>query len=80
MTATDWIGFCGVALLLLAYLLNLKDHSGKNNTIYLWLNVTGAGLACLASALLHYMPFILLEGVWTLVSLASLIRHYTKKQ
>lgn len=76
MTATDWIGFIGVTILLIAYLLNLAGKIGKDDAWYLWLNCIGAGTACLASVLLHYMPFIILEGVWTLVSLIGLIRYF----
>ena len=74
MNITDWIGFSGVALLLLAFLLNLGNIVGQNSLPYLLLNTIGAGLACLASVLLAYWPFIILEGCWTLVSLAGLAR------
>lgn len=74
MTVTDWIGALGVSFLLVAFFLNLVGRLGKDGFPYLFLNVTGAGLACLASILLRYWPFIILEGCWTLVSLAHLLR------
>jgi hypothetical protein len=74
MNITDWIGFIGVALLLLAFLLNLRNIVHQRSLPYLLLNTFGAGLACLASVLLQYWPFIILEGCWTLVSLIGLIR------
>jgi hypothetical protein len=40
MTATDWIGFTGVTLLLVAFLLNLTGIL-KENLIYLLMNVLG---------------------------------------
>lgn len=76
MTQTDWIGFIGVTILLIAYFLNLKDIIKKDSLIYLLLNVAGAGLACFASILLKYMPFIILEGCWTIVSALSLISYF----
>ncbi|WP_449384926.1 hypothetical protein [Changchengzhania lutea] len=42
------------------------------------LNLVGAAMACLASILLNYWPFIILEAVWALVSLYSLF-SYKKK-
>jgi hypothetical protein len=75
MTVTDWIGFIGVALLLVAFLLNLTGILKKENSIYLLMNVLGAGVACFASVLLRYIPFIILEGCWMLVSVVSLISH-----
>ena len=75
MTSTDLIGFIGVSVLLLAFFLNLSNRIGKDSLTYLLLNVIGAGVACLASVLLHYWPFILLEGCWTLVPLYGLWQY-----
>jgi hypothetical protein len=72
MTTTDITGFAGVAILLLAFVLQLTNKISKAGVVYLFLNFAGASLACLASCLLHYMPFIILEGVWALVSLVGL--------
>lgn len=78
MTLTDWTGFIGVAILLVAYFLNLTDVIKKDNPIYLFLNVIGAGIACYASILLNYLPFIILEGCWTAVSVLGLINSFKK--
>ena len=69
---TDWTGAIGVTLLLVAFLLNLVGRISRDGVAYLLLNVVGAGLACLASVLLRYLPFIILEGCWTLVSAVGL--------
>jgi hypothetical protein len=73
MTLTDWIGFIGVAILLIAYFLNLRGIILKDSLSYLLLNLVGAGIACIASILLKYLPFIILEACWTLVSAIGLI-------
>lgn len=78
MTQTDWIGFVGVTILLVAYFINLRGLANKDSLTYLLMNVVGAGLACFASILLHYLPFIILEGCWTIVSAIGLI-SYGKK-
>ncbi len=78
MNLTDWIGATGVTILLLAYFLNLIDKISQHSLSYILLNLAGAGLACFASVLLKYIPFIILEGVWTLVSLVMLIRYFMK--
>lgn len=75
MSQTDWIGFIGVTMLLVAYFLNLKDFIKKDSFNYPLLNVVGAGLACFASILLKYLPFIILEGCWTIVSLFGMIKY-----
>jgi hypothetical protein len=74
MNVTDWIGFIGVAILLVAFFLNLSGKIGKDSSIYLVMNILGAGLACYASVLLKYVPFIILEGCWTLVSILGLMK------
>jgi hypothetical protein len=45
----------------------------------LLLNVAGAAIACAASVLLKYWPFIILEGCWTIVSAAGLINYFNQK-
>ena len=73
MTPTDWIGAIGVSILLLAYFLNLRHILKQDSAAYLLLNLAGAGIACFASVLLKYWPFIILEGCWTLVSAVGLV-------
>ncbi|NCP85419.1 MAG: hypothetical protein GW823_11125 [Bacteroidetes bacterium] len=74
MTLIDWIGSIGVSLLLIAYLLNIKDIIEHNSLSYILLNIFGAFLACIASILLHYIPFVILEACWILVSIAKLVK------
>jgi len=79
MTIADWTGSIGVTLLLVAYFLNLKKIIKTDSLSYLLLNTIGAGLACLASVLLKYLPFIILEGCWTIVSGIGLINYLRRK-
>jgi hypothetical protein len=78
MTLADWIGFVGVAILLVAFLLNLMKKITERSVSYLLMNAVGASLTCLASILIVYVPFIILEAVWTVVSLLTLI-HVMRK-
>jgi hypothetical protein len=79
MNSIDWIGFVGVFLILLAYILNVFEKLNQNSLAFILLNLCGASLACLASILMNYLPFIILEGVWAIVSLITLIRKYKSK-
>jgi len=79
MTQTDWAGFIGVAVLLVAYFLNLRDILKKDSPAYLVLNFAGAGIACFASVLLKYLPFIILEGCWTFVSVIGIFNLLNRK-
>ncbi|MFL5765529.1 MAG: hypothetical protein ACJ77K_16410 [Bacteroidia bacterium] len=79
MKITDWIGAIGVAILLLAFFLNLANRLNKDSYAYILMNIIGAGIACLASILINYIPFVVLEGCWTLVSMGALLRLAGKK-
>lgn len=68
----DIIGSIGVALLLAAFGLNLIGAVNQNQITYLSMNFLGAGLATLASWMIDYMPFVLLEGTWCFVSAVGL--------
>lgn len=80
MQTSDLIGFAGVTILLVAFLLNLLKFLPQSSRIYIGLNLLGAALACTASILIHYTPFIILEGTWALVSLGALIGTFTRKK
>ncbi|MBS1764825.1 MAG: hypothetical protein JSS90_07665 [Bacteroidetes bacterium] len=80
MNVSDWIGFTGVFILLAAYVLQLVRVISTDRIAYSFLNFTGAALACIASVMINYLPFVILEGVWALVSLWSVIRILVKRQ
>ena len=78
MNYNDSIGTVGVSLILLAYILNTFSFITKEGKLFFSMNIIGAGLACYASALIQYVPFIVLEGVWCLVSVAGFIKLIVK--
>lgn len=75
MNITDWIGASGVFLILLAFFLNLIEQIDSKKLPYLLLNFIGAALACAASVMLNYWPFIILEAAWCLVSVWGIYKH-----
>jgi len=79
MNISDWLGFIGVFLILLAYFLNEINKINNKDIAFILLNLIGASLACLASILINYVPFIVLEAAWALVSLFSLINYFRVK-
>lgn len=76
----DLVGFIGVTILLLAFLLNLLGSISKDGWLYILMNATGGGLACLASWLINYVPFVILEGTWMLVSILALAKMLLKRK
>jgi hypothetical protein len=80
MEFVDWVGFIGVTILLVAYFLNLTNKIDKESLTYSSLNVIGGGIACTASIILNYLPFIILETAWTLVSVVAFVSALKKKR
>ena len=72
MTLADWTGATGVFLILGAYILNISGVLKTSQLSFKLLNLIGASLACLASVLLDYIPFIVLEATWALASLIAI--------
>ncbi|MCR9224360.1 MAG: hypothetical protein NXH70_09835 [Hyphomonas sp.] len=75
----DWVGAAGVSLLLLAFALNLFGALDRKSMSYSLLNALGAGLAAYASWLISYLPFLVLESTWCLVSLIAIASATLRK-
>jgi O-antigen ligase len=80
MTLNDLIGTIGVGLILLAYFLNMFSLIKKDGNAYFIINILGAGIAWLAAVLIHFMPFIILEAAWVIVSVVGLVKNIKKSQ
>ncbi|GGC82348.1 hypothetical protein GCM10011508_07090 [Flavobacterium lutivivi] len=78
MNSNDIIGAIGVGIILLAYFLNIFSLIKKDGSLYFILNIIGASIACYASYLIDYVPFIILEATWAIVSVFGLIRSIKK--
>jgi hypothetical protein len=74
MSYNDIIGTIGVGLILLAYFFNTFSLITKEGKLFFCMNIIGAGLACYASVLINYVPFITLEAVWCAVSVAGFVK------
>lgn len=69
MSYNDIVGTAGVGLILIAYFLQMEKILPKDGKFFYLLNIIGAALACYASLLINYWPFVILEGTWVLVSI-----------
>jgi hypothetical protein len=70
------IGSTGVALLLVAFFLNLMKVMRSDGWLYLAMNLVGASLACYSSYLIRFMPFVVLEGTWAGVAAIGIARRF----
>ena len=79
MSYNDIIGTIGVSIVLIAYFLNIFGLIPKEGFLYFILNILGATIACYASVLINYKPFIILEGTWAMVSFLGLVKSLKKQ-
>ena len=79
MSYNDIVGSVGVGLILLAFFCHTFGWISGKGKLFFILNATGAALACYASWLIDYWPFVILEGTWFLVSIIGLIRNSNSK-
>lgn len=79
MNFNDVIGTIGVGMILLAYFCNTFGWINGKSKLFFLLNIAGAALACYASFLINYWPFVILEGTWFLVSVIGLGKSFSTK-
>ncbi len=80
MNVNDLIGTIGVGLILIAYFLNIFSLIKKDGVLFYVLNILGGGIACFASILIRFWPFIILEGTWAIISVIALLKSIKKPQ
>ena len=80
MSESDIIGTIGVGLILIAYFLNIFSLIKKDGVLFFTLNIFGGGIACFASMLISFWPFIILEGTWAIISVVGLFNSIKKPQ
>jgi hypothetical protein len=79
MNFSELMGSLGVFILLLAFVFNLLKITTTQSLPYLLLNFIGGSIACFASYLIPYFPFVILEGVWAIVSLVSVVKYFVDR-
>jgi hypothetical protein len=78
MSYNDIVGTIGVGIILIAYFMNIFSFIKKDGVLFYVMNIIGASLACYASILINYLPFIILEATWATVSVLGLVKVLKK--
>jgi hypothetical protein len=78
VTPSEWVGTVGVSLLLLAYVLDVTDKLEDDSPWFFGLNAVGAALAGLSAYMIKFWPFVVLEGIWAVVSVVAWVRRIRK--
>jgi energy-converting hydrogenase Eha subunit G len=79
MSIPDIVGAVGVGILLLAYFLNLVRLLSAEHPLYTGLNALGAGLSGWASWMIGFMPFVVLEATWFIVSVVGCLQSVQRQ-
>ena len=80
MNTNDILGAIGVGIILLAYFLSVFSWIKKEGILFYLMNIIGASIACITSYLINYIPFVILEGSWVIVSIVGLLKGIKKPQ
>ena len=75
MSIAEIFGSFGVALLLIAFFMNLFGLMSSDSRSYQAINAIGAGISCYASYLIGFAPFVVLEATWCAVAVVAMIRN-----
>lgn len=79
MSTSDILATAGVTILLVAFLLQILKVIKVESTWYSLMNLVGAALAGISAWMINFMPFVILESVWVVVSLFNLLKNLKSK-
>jgi hypothetical protein len=79
MSTSDLLATAGVSILLIAFLLQILKVIRVESNSYSLMNLVGAALAGISAWMINFMPFVVLESVWVLVSLFNLLKNIKSK-
>ena len=65
----------GALMILVAYGAAQTGRWTTDNLLYLWLNLVGSLILAVLAAMTENWGFLLLEGVWAIVTARSLLQH-----
>ena len=79
MNYIDIIGFVGLSLVLIAFVMNLMKKMNTDSIIYNVLNAVGTIILAYYSIVLGSIPFLILQATWCIFALYNLIKILRRK-
>ncbi len=78
MDFTLVVGLAGMALILVAFVMNVFKRLESHSMAFLWMNLCGSALLTWYAILTRSPPFLILNAVWSVVALWGIIHHHPK--
>ena len=78
-SVTEFVGIVGAALMLVAFVLLQLKYLKDDDLVYDGINFVGGLLLVAYAHLIGSLPFLILNGVWTLVSLRDIVLYSRQK-
>ena len=72
------VGFTGMGLILVAFILNQCHKWNSDSIAYDAVNAAGSGLLVAYALMLDSWPFLILNGIWMLVSIRDVFLDWKK--
>ncbi len=74
MSVENWLASFGVGVLLVGFFLNVFGYLDSKSKVYSLLNAIGGVLSCYASWLAEFYPFVVLNFIWSITAIVSLLK------
>ena len=73
-------GWSGSAMVVAAYVFNIRGKLDAKSKVYIWLNIVGSICLIAYTFYLHAYPNTVVNLIWVLVAMYALIRSVGKKK
>jgi hypothetical protein len=80
MSTSDLLATIGVSILLVAFVLNQRVLLSEHSPWFLSMNMLGAALCGYAAWLVQFMPFVVLETIWSIFAAYGLLNWKRRKR
>lgn len=75
--ALEFVGALGI---IVPFALFQLGRTSQHSHLYLWLNLFGSSLLTVVAVLHHQWGFVILQGVWTVVTTWSILRQLRRSR
>ena len=74
------LGWVGSLLVVIAYTMNLNKKMEADSWAYYGMNIVGSGLLIINTAFHHAFPSMVVNIIWVIIPVVTIIRHQLGKK